>query len=290
MTRLPIVGQDSGTWGDILNAFLRVAHNEDGTLKGIVDADVSAISENKITNLTTDLAAKAPTTRAVNAGTGLNGGGDLTADRTLNVVNDTTTQRLRVSKSGTLQGVRQEINLIQGNNVTISVVDDAANNRTNVTIAAAAGGGPAVTHTDSGFIASGDISVPSSDFTQIGPALTIAATAADTLVLTPELLADNAGSDTQFEAATIVDGSNTNYWSTGTGTSRWPGGLGSWYLQSGFAHLGPAASYTVQADDIVDGNVTVRFYGRSTGATRTVFANASYPARITLYNYGPAES
>ena len=30
--RLPIPGQDNGTWGDILNGFLNVAHNADGTL------------------------------------------------------------------------------------------------------------------------------------------------------------------------------------------------------------------------------------------------------------------
>ena len=34
MARLPITGQDSGTWGNILNEFLRVAHNTDGTIKG----------------------------------------------------------------------------------------------------------------------------------------------------------------------------------------------------------------------------------------------------------------
>jgi hypothetical protein len=56
----------------------------------IVDADVSAISESKITNLTTDLAAKAPTTRLITAGTGLTGGGDLSADRTLTVSYGTT--------------------------------------------------------------------------------------------------------------------------------------------------------------------------------------------------------
>ncbi|HJQ08070.1 MAG TPA: glycosyl hydrolase family 28-related protein [Candidatus Saccharimonadales bacterium] len=33
MTRLPIPGSDSGTWGAILNDFLSVEHNEDGTLK-----------------------------------------------------------------------------------------------------------------------------------------------------------------------------------------------------------------------------------------------------------------
>lgn len=33
MTRLPNPGSDSGTWGTILNNFLRVEHNSDGTLK-----------------------------------------------------------------------------------------------------------------------------------------------------------------------------------------------------------------------------------------------------------------
>lgn len=33
MARLPVSGSDDGTWGDILNAFLSVEHNADGTLK-----------------------------------------------------------------------------------------------------------------------------------------------------------------------------------------------------------------------------------------------------------------
>lgn len=34
MPRLPIPGSDRGQWGDVLNEYLRVSHNEDGTLKG----------------------------------------------------------------------------------------------------------------------------------------------------------------------------------------------------------------------------------------------------------------
>src|SRR5215207_7309335 len=34
MARLPIVDSDSGDWGDVLNEYLQVAHNTDGTLKG----------------------------------------------------------------------------------------------------------------------------------------------------------------------------------------------------------------------------------------------------------------
>src|SRR5579864_2915068 len=33
--RLPIPGGDDGTWGDLLNSYLRVAHNPDGTEKTI---------------------------------------------------------------------------------------------------------------------------------------------------------------------------------------------------------------------------------------------------------------
>lgn len=31
--RLPIPGSDNGTWGDILNAYLNVSHNSDGTIQ-----------------------------------------------------------------------------------------------------------------------------------------------------------------------------------------------------------------------------------------------------------------
>ena len=33
MARLPIPGGDEGTWGDILNNFLSIEHNSDGTQK-----------------------------------------------------------------------------------------------------------------------------------------------------------------------------------------------------------------------------------------------------------------
>lgn len=58
MSRLPTPGSDSGQWGTILNDYLSVAHNADGTLKPITDADISSISEAKITGLVADLAAK----------------------------------------------------------------------------------------------------------------------------------------------------------------------------------------------------------------------------------------
>jgi hypothetical protein len=66
MGRLPIPGADDGVWGDLLNAYLSVEHNSDGTLK------TSGTISEKVNNTVT-----------VSAGTGLTGGGDLSANRTI---------------------------------------------------------------------------------------------------------------------------------------------------------------------------------------------------------------
>lgn len=51
-------------------------------------SDPVTLAESQITNLVTDLAAKVPTTRQVATTKSLTGGGDLSADRTLELVND----------------------------------------------------------------------------------------------------------------------------------------------------------------------------------------------------------
>lgn len=59
----------------------------------LVDADVSAsaaIAQSKISGLTTSLAGKASTSTTISAGTGLTGGGDLSANRSLGVAYGTT--------------------------------------------------------------------------------------------------------------------------------------------------------------------------------------------------------
>ncbi len=45
MSRLPITGQDQDKWGDILNDYLKVAHNDDGTLKDSLIMKVFNIKE-----------------------------------------------------------------------------------------------------------------------------------------------------------------------------------------------------------------------------------------------------
>jgi hypothetical protein len=61
----------------------------------------------------------------------------------LDVVANTTNQKVNVSKAGTNIGTRKQINLVEGSNVTITATDDGVNDRVNVTIAATGGGGGA---------------------------------------------------------------------------------------------------------------------------------------------------
>jgi hypothetical protein len=86
MSRLPTPGSDEGNWGEILNDFLEVSHNTDGTVKSDAIAD------------------------------------------------DTTVQRISVRKDATVVGERPEINFTAGANTTLTVTDDSANNRVNVTV------------------------------------------------------------------------------------------------------------------------------------------------------------
>jgi hypothetical protein len=92
MARLPQPGGDDDTWGTILNDYLTVSLNADGTLKSAA------------------------------------------------VTDDTTTQRVGVSKDGTVVGTRKQINFITGANTSLTVTDNNANNRVDVTIAGTASG------------------------------------------------------------------------------------------------------------------------------------------------------
>jgi len=117
------------------------ALSADVTLNALVTSVFGRTGAVTLTSSDITGAGGVPATRTLSAGAGLTGGGDLSADRSFSVVDDTTTQRVRVLSSGSLVGTRPAMNFIQGSNVTLSVLDDAANNRVNLTIASTGGGG-----------------------------------------------------------------------------------------------------------------------------------------------------
>ena len=68
MTRLPVSGADDGTWGNVLNDYLSIEHNSNGTLKKAADiaqaksdaASALSSAQTANTNLTTHTAASDP--------------------------------------------------------------------------------------------------------------------------------------------------------------------------------------------------------------------------------------
>jgi hypothetical protein len=54
---------------------------------------------------------------------------------------DSTASNVAIRKGGTLIGTRPAVNFIEGSNVTLTVADDAGNNRVNVTVASSGSGG-----------------------------------------------------------------------------------------------------------------------------------------------------
>lgn len=80
MARLPIPGSDSETWGEILNDYLNVSHNSDGTLQSSAVSDAGALPLTTVT-AKGDLVVGTGNATASRLGTGSNGQ-TLTADST----------------------------------------------------------------------------------------------------------------------------------------------------------------------------------------------------------------
>ncbi|MGW8180315.1 MAG: hypothetical protein ACWGQW_16385, partial [bacterium] len=78
------------------------------------------------------------------------GAGLQVSGTTLKVVDNSTTQKVQASYLGAVQGTRQELNFITGSNVTISVADNAGEDRVDITIGASGGAGEANTASNQG--------------------------------------------------------------------------------------------------------------------------------------------
>ena len=78
-----------------------------------------------------------PATRQIltATGSGLAGGGPLSADLNLSIVNDTSIQRVNwASGTGSIAGTRSTLNFIAGTNISVALADNPGANRTDVTI------------------------------------------------------------------------------------------------------------------------------------------------------------
>lgn len=60
---------------------------------------------------------------------------------TINVISDTSTQKLEIAGNGNLFGTRKRINFLNGSNTTVSVTDDPTNNKVDVSISASGAAG-----------------------------------------------------------------------------------------------------------------------------------------------------
>lgn len=110
---------------------------------------VDSLPESRITNLVTDLAGKVPITRTISTTLPITGGGDLSANRTLAFDGSTlldNNARVKVDKNTVAVGLRRELNFVEGTNITLTINDDAINERVDIEIDSSGGGGSGLTH------------------------------------------------------------------------------------------------------------------------------------------------
>ena len=105
-----------------------------GTFTVDAQGRLTAAANSSIAINVSAVSGAVPNTRNINTGTGLSGGGNLSADLTLSVTANSTNQKVTVQNNGVASGSEPAINFIPGNNITITATDDVANTRSNVTI------------------------------------------------------------------------------------------------------------------------------------------------------------
>ena len=99
--------------------------------------------------------------RAIIAGAGLQGGGNLAADVPLSVIPGDPTQQIQFIQGGSAVATRHAINFISGANVNVAVTDNSASGRVDVTISSTGGGSGMVDPTTT----KGDVIVRGSSIT-----------------------------------------------------------------------------------------------------------------------------
>jgi hypothetical protein len=115
--------------------------------------------------------------------------------------------------------------------------------------------------------------------------VTVPAAVGDVLVLYPAVIADSVSGAAEGDAASVVAGGPSRFYSSGT-TSQLANGHGALYQDGDFG-VGqfPAITWLVAAADLDGANVTLSLMYRAT--TGRAFGHAVYPSTVDLVNFGP---
>lgn len=223
--------------------------------------------------------AGVPDTRQILAGTGLTGGGDLTADRTLAV------------QYGTTVGTAA-----QGNDPRLS--DPRTPTAHTHTIAEVTGlqaeldATPPRLIVRQAYITSGNVTLPNTSGTWQpldGFQLAIPAAAGDYVELGAHGMRNNT--ETGFlDIAVLAGGSIVRYLATGTNSPAVEGDPG-WYPTgpaAPFPNQAAPRGFTVTAGDLNAGNVTFAVVAKAAGAG-TLYASADFPFYWQAKNHGPVD-
>lgn len=119
----------------------------------------------------------------------------------------------------------------------------------------------------------------SSSFTALTGTVTVNAVAGDVLAISPHaIMADSNAGTLNFDAATMVSSAPVNWVSTGT--SSHTSGVPAWRNNgANFSPIKGTVLYTVQAGDVVSGQVTIKLYGSTSTGSRALDSGSTFVVR-----------
>ena len=220
-------------------------------------------------------------TRSIGSDATITGGGDLSANRTLSVVANTSTQKVEVYKGAASVGTRKRLNFIEGSNITLTIADNAGADRVDITVDSA----PGISSQDmSGSFGQDSFTATDTTFTLSCDAVKVMSAAYDTVLrVSPSNVTNNIGTagpaaNGRDQAAAFSSNSWIYFYWIWNGTTLASLSSTSWptpVLPTGYTHWCMAAivRYRTSALDYVSVRGNTVFYraaqGVIVGATET---------------------